>query len=177
MLYYVQNMRDGPPQNNQGSDLPPRAQSAERKYIMSNRNNPARFTVDFVRKQIIGTKTSLNRAKNCNNPEYKELRELMEAHPRFRVAAKKVKQNNSKQTYKKLNFKFIEKYISIQPDSEKIMREYEAVKTSAESLDRSVYPHVKRWFIERFSSEGKPFNMDEATREIENAAAKAGAAA
>ena len=144
---------------------------------MSNRKNPARFTVDFVSKQIIGTKTSLDKAKRYGTPEYNELCELMEAHPRFRVVTKNVQKNKSKQTYKNLDFKFIEKYISIQPDAEKIMREYEAVKTSAESLGRSVYPHVKRWFIERFSTEEKPFNMDKATREIENAAAQAGAVA
>lgn len=144
---------------------------------MSNRKNPARFTVDFVSKQIIGTKTSLDKAKRYGTPEYNELCELMEAHPRFRVVTKNVQKNKSKQTYKNLDFKFIEKYISIQHDAEKIRREYEAVKTSAESLGRSVYPHVKRWFIERFSTEEKPFNMDKATREIENAAAQAGAVA
>lgn len=144
---------------------------------MSNCKNPARFTVDFVSKKIVGTQASLNKAKYFGTPEYNELCELMEAHPRFRVATKKVKQNNSKQTYKNLNFTFIEKYISIQPDAENIMREYENVKTSAESLGRSVYPRVKRWFIERFSTGDKPFDVEEATREIENAAAQAGVAA
>lgn len=144
---------------------------------MSNRNKPAHFTVDFVRKQINGTKTSLSKAKNYGSDEYKELCELMEAHPRFRVVTKVTKENNSKQTYKNLNFKFIEKYISIQPDAEKIMREYKAVKDSAESLSRSVYPRVKRWFIERFSTEDKPFDVEKATKEIENAAAQAGAVA
>lgn len=136
-----------------------------------------RFTVDFVSKQIIGTKASLNKAKYRDNDEYKELCELVEAHPRFRVVAKKVKQNKSKQTYKKLDFTFIEKYISIQTDAEKIMIEYTAVKSAAESMNRSVYPRVKRWFIERFSSTDEPFDMDKATRAIENAAAQAGAAA
>lgn len=135
------------------------------------------FTVDFVNKQIIGTKASLNKAKHYDNNEYKELCELVEAHPRFRVVAKKVKQNKSKQTYKKLDFTFIEKYISIQADAEKIMTEYAAVKSAAESMNRSVYPRVKRWFIEKFSSEDKPFDMDKATREIETAAAQAGTVA
>lgn len=136
-----------------------------------------RFTVDFINKQIIGTKASLNKAKYCDSDEYKELCELVEAHPRFKVVEKKVKQNKSKQTYKKLDFTFIEKYISIQTDAEKIMIEYTAVKSAAESMNRSIYPRVKRWFIERFSSTDEPFDMDKATRAIENAAAQAGAAA
>lgn len=140
---------------------------------MSNRN---RFTVDFAGKKIVGTATSLNKAKRPGSAEYTELYELMEAHPSFKVVAKKTKRNKSKQTYKALNYSFIEKYISIQKDADKIKQEYEAVKTSAESLGRSVYPHVKRWFIDRFSSTDNPFNMDEATKEIETAAAQAAAA-
>lgn len=136
-----------------------------------------RFTVDFVNKQIIGTKASLDKAKNYGSAEYNELCELIEAHPRFKVVAKAVKRNKSKQTYKALNFTFIEKYISIQADAEKIMTEYAAVKSAAESMNRSVYPRVKRWFIERFSSTDKPFDMDEATKAIETAAAQAGAVA
>jgi len=139
---------------------------------MSNRQNPVRFAVDFANKQIIATEATLNKAKRFGCAEYNELCELMEAHPRFKVVAKTVRRNKSKQTYKALTFTFIEKYISIQPDKEKIMREYRAIKISAKNLGRSVYPDTKRWFIDRFSSEGKPFDMDEATREIENAAAQ-----
>ena len=58
-----------------------------------------RFTVDFVNKKIIGTKTSLNKAKHYGTPEYNELCELMEAHPRFRVVTKKVKKSTGKHTY------------------------------------------------------------------------------
>ena len=140
---------------------------------MSNRKNPVRFAVDFAGKKIIGTETSLNKAKRPGSAEYNELCELMEAHPHFKIVAKKTKRNKSKQTYKDLNFTFIEKYISIQKEPEKVMQEYKAVKASAEGLGRSVYPHVKRWFIERFSNESNPFDMDKATREIETAAAQA----
>lgn len=136
-----------------------------------------RFTVDFFGKQILGTKTSFDKAKHYDSDEYKELCGLMSDNPGFELVVKEIKQNKSKQSYKKLNFKFIESYISIQSDAEKIMREYRAIKISAKSLGRSVYPDTKRWFIERFSSEDKPFDMDKATREIENAAAQAGAAA
>ena len=76
----------------------------------------------------------------------------MSDNPDFEIVVKEIKQNKSKQSYKKLDFKFIESYISIQPDAEKIMREYEAIKISAKSLGRSVYPDTKRWFLEKFSS-------------------------
>lgn len=140
---------------------------------MGNNKTANHFALDFVNCQIVGTETSLKKAQYPGSAEYKEICELMEAHPRFKVATKKVKRNKSKQTYKALNFTFIEKYISIQPNNERIMQEYEAIKSSAKSLGRSVYPDTKRWFIERFSSEDKPFAMDEAAKEIENAAAQA----
>lgn len=129
---------------------------------MSSRNKPARFTVDFVSKQIIGTKTSLNKAKKYGSDEYNELCELMEAHPRFKVVTKKVKQNNSRHTYKALNFTFIEKYISIQPNGNELVREYNEIKQLAAVLNMSIYPYTKSWFLKKFPS----FDMDKAREEI-----------
>ena len=138
---------------------------------MSTRKNPVRFSIDFVNKSIIGTKASLNKAKCYGSDEYTELCELMEAHPRFKVVVKRVNQNKSKQGYKNLSFEFIEKYISIQPDSATVMNEYKEVKHIAASLGISVYPYTKSWFLKRFSVEGKPFNMDKAREEINGLAA------
>ena len=90
-----------------------------------------RFTVDFFTKKIIGTKASFDKARRYGSSEYKELCGLMSDNPDFEIVVKEIKQNKSKQSYKKLDFKFIESYISIQPDAEKIMREYEAIKISA----------------------------------------------
>jgi len=162
------------PKQNQGSGLPPRAQSAERKYTMSNRKNPVRkapvrFAVDFTKKQIIGTKTSLTKAKRPGSDEYNELCELMEAHPRFRVVTKKVERQIGKQTYKNLDFGFIENYISIQPNADEIRREYRQIKKFAANLNLSVYPYTKSWFLKKFSTEDKSFDMDSAKEEIKSA--------
>lgn len=139
-----------------------------------------RFTVDFVNKQIIGTKASLNKAKNYGSNEYNELCELTEAHPRFKVVAKTVDRKTSKHTYKSLSFTFIEKYISIQHDADALNQEYEQVKETAVILGRSVYPYTKSWFLKKFSTVEKPFDMDRAIEEINNtksASAQSGAAA
>ncbi len=136
---------------------------------MSNRKPLVHFAVDFANKQIIGTKASLNKAKRYDSPEYKDLCELVVAHPGFAVVAKEIVQNKSKRTYKNLNFAFIEKYISIQPDADAIKREYEQVKKDAVNLGLGVYPYTKGWFLKRFSSEGNPFDMDKAREEISTA--------
>lgn len=128
-----------------------------------------RFTVDFVSKQIIGTKTSLNKAKHYGTPEYKELCELMEAHPRFRVVTKKVKKNTSKHTYKDLNYEFIENYISIQPRSEAIKKEYENIKKIAIDYNFSVYSYTKSWFLKKFGTKDEPFDMKKARAELKSA--------
>lgn len=135
---------------------------------MSIRKNPIRFAVDFTSKQIIGTETSLIKARRYGSAEYNELCKLMEAHPQFEVVAKKIEHRASKQTYRKLSFAFIENYISIQTNAAEIKSEYEQVKQHAATLNMSVYPYTKSWFLKRFSIDGKPFNMDTAIEEINN---------
>ena len=136
---------------------------------MSNRKNSDHFTFDFVGRKIVGTKTSLNKAKHYGSDEYYELRKMMKEQPQFKVAAKEVKHRAKKQTYKKLSFDFIEKYISIQSDADEIKREYERVKKIAADLKLSVYPLTKSWFLERFGSENTPFDMKKAIKELETA--------
>lgn len=133
---------------------------------MSNHKNPVHFTVDFVGKQIIGTQASLNKAKRYGSEEYDELCKLMEAHPRFKVVKKEVQENKSKKTYKRLNFPFIEAYISIQPNAAELMKEYRQVKEVAETLGLSVYPHTKSWFLKKFGTEKERFDMKKAIEEM-----------
>lgn len=128
-----------------------------------------RFTVDFVSKQITGTRTSLNKAKHYGTPEYKELCELIAAHPYFRVVTKKVKRSTSKHTYKDLNYEFIENYISIQPRSEALKKEYESIKKIAIDYNFGVYSYTKSWFLKRFGTEEEPFDMKKARAELRNA--------
>jgi len=135
---------------------------------MANRKTPVRFTVDFTKRQIIGTGTSLKKAQHPGSPEYADLCKLIAEHPQFTVARKEVGQSASKQTYKNLSFAFIEKYISIQPEADAIKREYEQVKKDAENLKLGVYPYTKSWFLKKFSGEDKSFDMDTAREEIIN---------
>ena len=135
---------------------------------MSNRKSPVRFAIDFTNRQIIGTEASLNKAKRYGSNEYNELCKLMEVHPRFAVVKKKIEQSQSKKTYKNLSYKFIEKYISIQPNAVEIQQEYQEVKITATALGISIYPYTKSWFLKKFGSKDKPFNMEKAIEAINN---------
>jgi hypothetical protein len=67
--------------------------------------------------------------------------------------------------FKLLDDPFMKAYISIQKTAEQDMKEYEAVKKSAEDAKRKVYPFVKTWFLGKY----KGFNMADAKKAITQA--------
>ena len=74
--------------------------------MMSTRKPTVRFAVDFANKKIIATKTTLKKARRYGSDEYKELCELLEAHPKFKVVEKGIKKNENKRAYHGLNVQF-----------------------------------------------------------------------
>lgn len=131
-------------------------------------NTKTYFTINFFEGTISGTKTSFNRAGRGISPYYEELTEKMNAHPTFTLVIKepKKKSDKPKRTYFGMDFKFMEKYISIQKNSEQLMVEYKAVKKFAEDAHLSVYPTTKKWFLGEFDPDGEGFDMAKAKEEI-----------
>jgi len=128
----------------------------------------ARFIVNFFDKQIIGTKASFNKASKGSGAEYEELTAKIAAHPDFELVIKEPKSKSTKvkRTYDGLDYKFMEAYIATKADSDRFMKEYEAVKKMAASCGTKAYPMTKKWFLGKFSSEENPFDMDEAREAI-----------
>ena len=131
-------------------------------------NTKTYFTINFFEGTISGTKTSFNRAGKGISPYYEELTEKMNAHPTSTLVIKepKKKSDKPKRTYFGMDFKFMEKYISIQKNSEQLMVEYKAVKDFAENAHLSVYPTTKKWFLGEFDPDGEGFDMAKAKEEI-----------
>ena len=129
-------------------------------------NTKTYFTINFFEGTISGTKTSFNRAGRGISPYYEELTEKMNAHPTFTLVIKepKKKSDKPKRTYYGMDFKFMEKYIAIQKNSEQLMVEYKAVKKFAEDAHLSVYPTTKKWFLGEFDPDGEGFDMAKAKR-------------
>lgn len=127
-----------------------------------------RFEINFVEKTICGTKASFKKASKGFGPEYKELVAKMNAHPEFTCFEKAQKHisNKVKTTYRNMTFAFIEDFLRYVVNAE--LTEYENVKKFAKDNDMSVYPFVKRWFLEKYSSDGK-FDMNDAEEEIAKA--------
>lgn len=139
---------------------------------MENENKSTNFfTIDFMRKRIIGTKASFNKASKGAGDAYSELTAKIAAHPDYKLIVKtsKHKSVKKKRTYDGLDFDFMESYISIQPDAEAVMREYEEVKRVAVACGTSIYPFIKKWFLGKYSSANNPFDMTEAREAINNA--------
>ena len=134
----------------------------------TNKNMNVRFTIDFINKSIIGTKSSFNKAGKGFGAEYEELAAKMAAHPDFKLVEKeqKHKSTKAKRTYDGLDFDFMETYIEIQPASEKLKNEYESVKQMAANCGTSKYPLTKKWFLGKFGTEDQPFDMEQARKEI-----------
>ena len=127
-----------------------------------------RFTIDFINKSIIGTKSSFNKAGKGFGAEYEELAAKMAAHPGFKLVEKeqKHKSTKAKRTYDGLDFDFMEAYIEMQPEAQKLKKEYEAVKEMAVNCGSSKYPMTKKWFLGKFGTEDQPFDMEQARKDI-----------
>ena len=132
--------------------------------MKKNANNTVRFTIDFIGGQIIGTKASFDKASKGCGPIYEELAEKVAHHPNFKLVVKEQKKHNSKpkRTYDGLTFEFMEKYIAIQDDAKRAMREYEATKNTSKNMNAGAYPSVKKWFLKKYEG----FDMKTARNEI-----------
>ena len=126
------------------------------------------FEIDFFKKTITGTKTSFHKAGKGFGPEYEELAAKVAAHPDFKLVIKEPKHrsNKAKRTYDGLTFKFMERYIKTLSNAEQVMKEFQSMKDMAKEIDVPKYPMTKKWFLNKFSTEEEPFDMDEARQAI-----------
>ena len=133
--------------------------------------NANRFTVDFINRQIIGSKASFAKAGTGSGPIYDELVEKIARHPDFELTVLPPKKPQKvKRAYAGLNKDFMLEYLSIQENSEVLKKEYEEVEKWAKGAKRAVYPTMKKWFFDKFSTEENPFDMKKAHDDIVAAA-------
>ena len=135
---------------------------------MKKQTNAVRFTINFIAKEITGTKASFDKASKGFGPVYEELAEKVAKHPDFKLVVKEQKKQSTKakRTYNGMDFDFMKAYIETRVNAEQIMSEYEAVKKMAEDSGISVYPFTKKWFLGEFDSNGEGFDMEQAKKEI-----------
>lgn len=136
----------------------------------TNTSSSVRFTIDFLKKSIIGTKASFDKASKGYGPEYEELIAKMAAHPDFTLVVKeqKSKITRAKRSYEGMDFAFMKDYISTFTNAKSLMAEYEAVKKMADDCSTKAYPLTKKWFLGKFGTEEDGFDMAAAKERISN---------
>ena len=118
---------------------------------MSNTN--VRFTLNFTNNTIVGSKASFKKAGKGFGPMYDELTALMAKHPDFEVEVKEQKKSDKpKQTYKGMDVKFMLDYASAVGEA-RFRTDMEAVRDFTKKSDGSVYPIIKRMFLEHYAPE------------------------
>ncbi len=120
---------------------------------MTTNSSSVRFTLNFADKTIVGTKASFAKASKGFGPIYDELAELMAKHPTYTVEVKEPKKPaKDKQTYKGMNVRFMLDYANAVGQPE-FCSKMEKVRDFVKGNDGSVYPTVKRMFLEHFAPE------------------------
>lgn len=135
---------------------------------MNTSKSAVRFTINFINKEIIGTKSSFNKASKGCGPEYEELTAKVAAHPDFALIVKepKHKTTTAKRSYDGMDFPFMESYIGILENADALLREYTAVKKMAKDAGAKAYPLTKKWFIQQFGTKEDGFDMEAAKEAI-----------
>ena len=119
--------------------------------IMSNNSSSVRFHINFAAKQIVGTKASYAKAGKGYGPIYDELAEKMAKHPDYVCVVKEQKKpEKDKQTYAGMDVKFMLDYASAVNEAS-FRADMEAVRDFAKNTGKSVYPLVKRMFMEHYA--------------------------
>lgn len=108
-------------------------------------NTTSRISVNAINSSIVVSKAFYKKACAYGTNEYTLLHRAMSENPAYQVVIAEVK----KQAYSKLTFDRMQDYIMTQPNSKKMLVEFEAAKGVAKSK-KALYPLTKKWFLEHY---------------------------
>ncbi len=129
------------------------------------------ITINPIENTITISKAFYKKASAFGSAEYEALRSAILDNPTAKIVFKTIE----KKTYKALTFKIMEDYIRMQPDSDKMLVKFAAVKRIAKAKN-SLYPYTKHWFLKTFPA-FKENEVSEAETEALTAALSAAAEA
>ena len=95
-----------------------------------------------------------------NSKEYKLVSQFQENFPDLRIAKRthrtptryntKSGETYNRNQFKDLTYERMEKFMSVLPQKEAYLTEYETVRAFAEVVKHNGYPIVRKWFVEQF---------------------------
>ena len=131
--------------------------------------------INHFDKEILISKTFEKAAHNPNSREYKELMEVMNTHPTYKLAQRAIKKNTKKETYAGLTYKFMRDYIILHSTPEEeiaAVTEFdEKILISKCHSKAQRYPSIKKWFLEKYPEvDGAEINTENEEDEIADVA-------
>ena len=131
--------------------------------------------INHFDKEILISKTFEKAAHNPNSREYKELMEVMNTHPTYKLAQRAIKKNTKKETYAGLTYKFMRDYIILHSTPEEeiaAVAEFdEKILISKCHSKAQRYPSIKKWFLEKYPEvDGAEINTENEEDEIADVA-------
>ena len=104
--------------------------------------------LDHTKRKIIIGKDFNRKQSDTESPEFKKLCEIVERFPKYKVTIKEIKKNSHKESYKGLNYSYMERYISIK-GTRSDRQEYDDMRLLSECHSKR-FPVIKQWFLQKY---------------------------
>lgn len=115
---------------------------------MKKSQNPCK--VDHAAKTIRISKDFARKASTIANPEYNELKQLMNDFPNYTIAQRTNETNSKKVTYANLSYTKMEDYIRSRTGNDpSILQQFDSVLRLSK-IQSGPYAYVKKWFLQNF---------------------------
>ena len=119
-----------------------------------------KFVFDAVSRTLTITSKFAEMMNNPASDEYQLAAQFQKDFPGLRIAKRthrtptryntKSGETYNRNQFKDLTYERMEKFMSVLPQKEAYLTEYEMVKAFAEVVKHNGYPIVRKWFVEQF---------------------------
>ena len=105
--------------------------------------------VDFVKQEIIMSRSFEKYASKVGTEEYQRLQMVRNDYPNFAVVRKHIKKAPSKETYAGLTYSYMESYIADHDNEGSIKKKYDELRLIG-ACHKASYPTIKKWFLDTY---------------------------
>ena len=105
--------------------------------------------VDFVKQEIIMSRSFEKCASKVGTEEYQRLQMVRNDYPNFTVVRKHIKKAPNKETYAGLTYEYMESYIANHDHDGSILKRYDELRLIG-ACHKVSYPTIKKWFLETY---------------------------
>ena len=110
------------------------------------------MTIDYRHHRIVLTRAFAKKASEPSSREYRDLKDAVSTFPTFKVVNHTILRKKGKETYKGLNFEFMEDYINTHVEEskrEKAMDDLREQKYLSKCHSKK-FPTIRKWFLETY---------------------------